>query len=211
MHTYYKAVQPDGTDFFTGAVQWAPPEGYGGEWIVRHPTATEIGTDAGSHLSVSATPTDCLGMEWPCRLFEVEAVGETQPDSSYENKVKGVAFRVVRELDAHRVFGPQGEYVAALIERVGRLTDAETDQLAAAAGAADWGAAVDAAWAAARIAARDAARDAAGDAAGDAAWDAAWGLLVRDLIATEDYDTLTRAWREVIGPIHPDDPDLRQP
>lgn len=195
MLSYYKCVRLDGTDFFTGAVQWAPPEGYEGEWIVRHPTATEIGTDAGSYLSVSTTPTDCLGMEWPCRLFEVEAVGETQP-GRYENKVKGVAFRVVRELDAHRVFGPQGEYVAALIERVGRLTDAETDQLAAAA------------WAAARIAARDAARDAAGDAAGDAAWDAAWGLLVRDLLSPRRYDTLTRPWASVIGKVHPDDADI---
>ena len=26
--------------------------------------------------------------------------------------------------------------------------------------------------------------------------------------AAEDYDTLTRAWRTAIGPIHPDDPDI---
>ena len=34
-------------------------------------------------------------------------------------------------------------------------------------------------------------------------------LVVRDLITTDQYDTLTRTWREVIGPIHPDDPDMR--
>ena len=72
-------------------------------------------------------------------------------------------------------------------------------------------AALDAAWDAAWDAALDAAWDAAWDAALDAAWGAAWGLVVRDAITTEDYDILTRAWRTVIGPIHPDDPDLRQP
>ena len=70
---------------------------------------------------------------------------------------------------------------------------------------------------------------AAGDAARDAAWDAAWGaagddasdvavntattLAVRDLIGQHGltqghYDALTRPWRQVIGPLHPDDPDL---
>ena len=48
-----------------------------------------------------------------------------------------------------------------------------------------------------------------GDAAGDAAWDAAWALLVRDLISPRQYDTLTRTWRTVIGPVHPDDADIR--
>ena len=47
-----------------------------------------------------------------------------------------------------------------------------------------------------------------------AAW-GAQGLLVRDLIGTangptqEQYDLLTRAWREVVGPLHEDDVDLR--
>ena len=67
----------------------------------------------------------------------------------------------------------------------------------------------DAAWDAA---AADAAWDAAGDAA-DAAQVAARALVVRDLIGQhgytqDDYDTLTRPWRQVIGPIHSDDPDL---
>jgi len=73
--------------------------------------------------------------------------------------------------------------------------------------------------AAARAAARDAARDAAWDAARAAAWDAAraaaGALVVRGLIkpgASWDrsaYDALTKPWRTVIGPIHPDDEDLR--
>ena len=52
-------------------------------------------------------------------------------------------------------------------------------------------------------------REPAGDAASVAAWDVAWNaaraLVVRDLLEQEHYDTLTRPWREMIGPIHPDD------
>ena len=137
------------------------------------------------------------------------------------------------ELPAREVFGPQGTHVVALIERMRRLTLDEARGLASARDAA-WGAARDvawdvawddnawsAAWGAAWDAARGAARDddALDDALG-AAWDAARGaardnardavlaLVVRDLITTDHYDTLTRAWRTTIGPIHPDDPEL---
>ena len=63
--TYYKAVRPDGTDFYSGKVLWDRV----GE-IVEHPNP---GTDhARGYLSVSVSPADCTGMRWPCRLFEVE-------------------------------------------------------------------------------------------------------------------------------------------
>ena len=81
------------------------------------------------------------------------------------------------------VFGPQGEQVVALLERARRLTPDEASAL-------------------------DAAEDDALDDGLDAAWDAVAALFVRDLISTEDYDTLTRAWRTTIGPIHPDAPEL---
>ena len=176
--TYFKAVRPDGTDFHTGTVQWAPPEGHEGEWIVRHPAATEIGDDASGYLSVATVATDCTAMSWPCRLLTVEAIGDvTIPSpSDLPSKRAGVAFRVTGELPAHEALGPQGEAAAALIDRARRLTADELDSLAAAR---------------------------------DAAWDAARALVVRDLITTDQYDTLTRTWREVIGPIHPDDPDMR--
>jgi hypothetical protein len=145
------------------------------------------------------------------------------------------AGRVVAELPATDALGPQGVHVAALIERCGSLTademsrdaawdaarDAAWDAAWAAARDATWAAAWDAtrdaAWAAARdatwdatwAAARDATRDAAWAAARDATWDAAWdatrALLVRDVLAPEHYDTLTRPWRLVVGPCHPDD------
>ena len=88
------------------------------------------------------------------------------------------------ELPAPEVFGPQGAHVVALLERARRLTPDEASAL---------GAALDAALGAAR------------GAAWGAACGAACGLVVRDVITTEDYDILTRAWRTVIGPIHPED------
>jgi hypothetical protein len=77
-------------------------------------------------------------------------------------------------------------------------------------------AALDAALDAARDTARNAAWNAARDAARNAAWNAAWNaardaaaaLVVRDLITTDEYDTLTRPWRQVIGRIHPDDAEV---
>ena len=116
------------------------------------------------------------------------------------------------KLPAPEVFGPQCVHVVALIERARRLTPGEVSALEDAWDpmlVAAWDAARDAAWVAARDAALDAALDAAEDAAWDAARDAAGVLVVRDLISTEVYDTLTRPWREAIGPIHPDDLDIQ--
>lgn len=90
-------------------------------------------------------------------------------------------------------FGPQWEAVVALVRRAAVLTEGEAERLRVT-----WDAARGAAWGAAR------------DAARDAAWDAAWALAVRDLIdqhgfTQEHYNTLTRPWASVIGPVHPDD------
>lgn len=210
MTTYFKAVRPDGTDWRTGKVQWAPPPGHVGEWIVQHPTAAKIGFGGRRYLSVSTVVTDCTGMGWPCRLLTVEAAGDvtTPLPITLPNKRAGVTFRVTGELPAHEALGPQGVHVAALIERERHLTPDEASALHATWDAAR-GAVWDAAFTAARKAAWDAARGGAWDAASHTAWDVARGLVVRDLITTSRYDALTRPWRTVIGPIHPDDPDLR--
>ena len=113
---------------------------------------------------------------------------------------------------------PQAAQIDALIGRAGRLTLVECDRLVAIGAAAR-----EAAREAARGAARDAARFGAGVAAWDAAQVAVWfaarvaagALVVRDLIDEATpwnqaaYDLLTGPWRTVIGPIHPDDADLR--
>lgn len=201
--SFWKATRPDGTDFYSGTIHYIQGE------IVHHPLPDLFG-GAGRYLSIADTPTQCYGMRWPCRLFEVEPVGEHRRADDMPHKVACVAVCVIREVDATIALGPQGSEVAALIERASQLTGEEIRSLDA-----EWDAARGAAWDAARDAAWDAARDGARDAASDAVWDAARALFVRDLISDDGftqnhYDILTRPWRTVIGPIHPDDIDLRE-
>ena len=120
-------------------------------------------------------------------------------------------------------FGPQWQPIVVLVRRAAILTSAEAKALDAARTAA-LDAALDAARDAARAATRaatraawDAARAAAWAAAGAAAWAAAChaagaaarALVVRDQVGDTftqaHYDTLTRPWATVIGPVHPDD------
>ena len=188
MTTYWKAVRPDGTDFFSGKVRWLPPAGEPlpeGGLIVRHPTATtpSFGDYAADYLSVSTEPANCTGTQWPCRLALVEAVDTAvwTPDATaLPNKRAAVAWLVTAEVDAWQALGPQGREVVAIIDRVRMLTTDELRQLDAA-----W----DAAWDAARGAARAAARD------------AALATLVRDLITPKQHDLLMAPWRTVIGDI----------
>lgn len=233
MTTYYKAVRPDGTDFRTGTIDYAAALASGG--TVKHPHPGDPLTGgAEGYLSAATVATDCTGMLWPCRLFEVEPVGVQWVPDAYglPHKVACHALKVVRELPAHEALGPQGEHVVELIERVDALTLADARRvysvraaastigyvaaMAAAIHAATH-AAGRAAESAAINAALNAARRAAKGAARDAAWEVARALAVRDLIGQygftrEHYDTLTGPWRQVIGPIHPDDepigPDL---
>jgi hypothetical protein len=203
----YKAVRPNGRDFRTNTVQWAPEKGKARKGrLVKHPTAVSVGADASRYLSVSADPTDLPGSSWPMRLLVVEPEGEaiTPEPGSMPNKRAAVAFRVLEEVDPSERFGPQGPEVANVIHRAQLLTPAETHDLYAA-------------W--------DAARDAARGAARGAAWDAAWyaargaaravagAVAIRDLVGKHGftqshYDTLTGPWRRVVGPVHPDDKPL---
>jgi hypothetical protein len=195
---YYKATRPDGMDFATGTVDYAEALETGE--VLEHDEKM-VRDKAATYFSVSVEPADCTGVRWPCRLFRVEPVGRVLKSDGLPNKRCCSRLRVVEELPAHLALGPNGEAVAALIERAGRLTWDEVERLVAAGVAARgaagvavwgaaWGAARDAARGAAWAAARDAARGAAGDAAGaardgargaawdaarDAAWDAARG------------------------------------
>jgi hypothetical protein len=207
MEQYYKAVRPDGTSFYDQRTGWEIGK------ITRHPSADldNHDGDPDRYLSVSVSPTDCTGFRWPARLFRVAPVRGHKvitPDVfGLPNKRASDAWEPVEELPAHRLFGPQGVQVAALIDRSRSLTTSEIDAFVAARDAAR-DAAWDVAWDAARDAARDAAWDAARDAAWDVAWDAAGALTVRDLISTWHYDTLTRPWRQVVGRIHPEDAEV---
>ena len=233
MTTYYKSVRLNGTDFYTGETQWAPPEGHEAPWIVYHPAGLQEvpSTRARDFLSVATVPTACSGMAWPCRLLEVRPVEghpvATPGEEYFPNRVVATAWEVTAELDPRLALGPQADQLLDLFDTAERLTGDQFWDLAAAwnatrdaDGNAAWRAAVDAAWGAARRAARSAAMAAAGYAAWDAAWRAAWdadgnaawdaaeALVVRDCLPQEHYETLTRPWASVIGKVHPDDEDL---
>ena len=197
--TYYKAVRPDGTDFYSGLVAWDRV----GE-IVEHPDPGSPGEDdARGYLSVAVSPSDCTGMKWPCRLLVVEPVEGFpvwEPTPILPSKRAAHAWRVVRELPAYEALGPNGAEVVVFLGLLPTLTSAQCRAARGAARYAARGAARYAAMDAARYAARDAARyaamDAAVDAAMDAAVDAAWALVVRDLITTEQFDILTAPMRD---------------
>jgi hypothetical protein len=218
---YYKATRIDGTDFYSGTINYATALETGKRIRVRTPARSKYVCCTGDVLHAGLTATDVwAGTSWPLRLFEVMG----KPVAQEGRKVGLRSLAVVREVPAHLAFGPHGEHVAALIARAYTTGADEAKELAAARDAAR-----DAARGAARAAARDAARDAArgaawdaaggaaGDAAWEAAWDAAWGaawgaagaLIIRDLIGDQftqaHYDLLTGPWRRAIGPVHPDD------
>ena len=204
MTTCFKATRPDGTDFYTGKIDYAAALASGE--VITHPARTLHPGDASTYLSVSIAAADCTGFQWPCRLFRVEPVGDAVPDDHYPNKRCVKALRVVEELPAWQALGPDGEAVVALIERARTLTIKEARRMDAARPAA-WYAAWYAAGAAARYAAGAAARpaalaaawDAAWDAARDAAGDAAGALVVRDLISHEHFETLVAPWVAGVG------------
>ncbi|MGH9187594.1 MAG: hypothetical protein ACRD0U_17555, partial [Acidimicrobiales bacterium] len=167
MTVYYKATRPNGTDFWTGTVRYEPGE------TTRHPTSRRRHAgDASTYLSVSTVPTDCTGMAWPCRLFEVTGIGRSYRYTLYPNKRGFLAMHVERELPAHQVFGPQGEHVSQLLATCASLDEANCDRLGAAWVAARYPprvAAWDGAWTVARTVARSAAWDGARTAARDTA------------------------------------------
>lgn len=180
----YKATRSNGRDFRTGTIDYAAAL-VSGE-VVRHPVARKVRDLASTYLSVSVSPTDCTGFSWPCRLFRVEPVGRVMASLSASPSKRAVsALRVVEELPAWQVFGPQGRQVAAVIERAMALTQDEARRLAAAR---------DAAWAAAGAAAGAA----VWAAAGAAARAAAGAHVVRDLIPATQFVLLAGPWLGVI-------------
>ncbi|AOT24626.1 hypothetical protein G4_37 [Propionibacterium phage G4] len=208
---FFKAARPDGTDFHSGTVRWLPADGAPipeGGWIVEHPHPGQVGSwDAAGYLSAASVETDCTGFLWPARLLLVEPAATmwTPCPDSFPHERDSIRWRVVKELPAWRLFGPQGGQVASLIEQTAHLTSTQIEDMTAARGTA-WGART-AAWGAAWVAAQDAARGAAldaawyaaQDAARDAALDALLGWLVKDLISVEDFRTLTGPWEQVMG------------
>lgn len=209
--TFYKSIRPDGKDFWTKTIDYASAlGGFVAVPAVDHP---KCGTS--DVLHAAATPIDALtGGYWPFRLFEVEGEPVAQSGLHYGF----FKLSVIREVENHLALGPQGKEVIALIERAQTLTQDELKEMDAV-----WTTlshtAWDYAWA---VSDRDFASDTVGCAVTnikhDAPWDARYvsvidaglALIVRDLIGKgeftqEHYDTLSRPWRTVVGPLHPDD------
>jgi hypothetical protein len=223
MTVYFKATRPDGTDFYSGTVQYAVgkrvrPRDTASKAPWFWPKGSRILCGPG-YLHAADVPAETLiGGEWPCRLFEVTGKPDVGFDTDHPHKGGFKQLSVVREIDSHLALGPNGREVAALIDRARRLTPEENEALAAAWDAARHAAryaAWDAAWNAARVAAWNAAKVAAWAAARNVAWHAArsatekaaWvaarnaasALVVRDLITLEQFDVLYGPWRDVIG------------
>jgi hypothetical protein len=179
---FYKATRPDRTDFRTGTVLYEV--GSQLPFISKKAgVPRECCTSTVYHAS--DTPSETLiGGSWPARLFEVTG----KPLAQEGHKFGFATLHVVREIEAWRVFGPNGQAVVALIGRASRLSATQL---------ADLGAARDGAW----YAAWYAARGAVGHAARHAAGDAAGALVVRDLITEEQFETLTASWVSVVGPL----------
>jgi hypothetical protein len=218
MTTFYKATRPNGTSFYDSETKWQVGR------IVRHPAPDlSLGLCSAGVLHISDAPGETLiGGSWPCHLFEVEPRSQPLLHSGTDSHKYGCTeVKVVRELPAWQALGPNGEAVAALIERCKTLTYGEAKQLRAAwdsAGYAAWDsagyaagyAARGAAWSAARSAAWDAAWDTAWDAARfaaksaawyaawDATWSATWALMVKDLITPEQFDLIHGPWASVM-------------
>ena len=175
--TYYKATRTDATSFYDQTTKWRVGR------IVRHPNPDPSkGLCSSGLLHISDAPGETLiGGRWPCRLFEVEPRSELVGPK--DHKWGATAVKVLRELPAWQSLGPNGEAVAAHIERCRTITPEQAQRLGAA---------------------RDAARDAAWYAASDAAWYAASGaaraLVARDLITPEQFDTLYGPWASVMTP-----------
>jgi hypothetical protein len=149
--SYYKATRPDATSFYDGKTKWRVGR------VVRHSAPDlSLGLCSVGVLHFSDVSGEVLmGGSWPCRLFEVEPRGPVIGPE--DHKYGTTALEVVAEFPAWQALGPNGEEVAALIDRARMLTKEEIKRLYAA-----------------RYAVTDVARDVARDAARYAAWAAAW-------------------------------------
>ena len=214
---FFKAVRPDGMDFWTGTINYAPA--LGGDPITLPPVDNPYCcTGAVLHASTVATET-LVGDAWPCRLFLVE--GEPVAE---DGLTRGFfSLRVVEEIDPYLALGPNGAQVARMIEQSRTLKEDQASALRTTSVKRldDWVEARDAARAAALEAALAAAAGAAGGTAWATTWYAEWGsersagrntaagaagdaargAIVRGLISEEHYQVLAGRWESVMGPI----------
>jgi hypothetical protein len=220
--TLYKAVdKKDGRDFYSHSIDYVSK--IGESTPVNHPQPVRDSEDARYYISVSVKAGDCTGFRWPATLLEVTSVGKTWTPhpGGMPNKRAAVGVRVVRELPAHLLFGPQGEVLVGMIEAFDKMTPAKhralygtrpagwyTMYLAVAVG----GRAARAGLRAARSALSGRLVGGWDGDDGRTAYGAALAVLLRHTrgkkggITQAEYDTLTAPWVQVTGQkAHPED------
>ena len=207
--TLWKTTRVDGKDFFSHSVNYGTAVG-GAAVMVASPGGVMPGP---GWLHYSPHISDCVGMRWPCRLFEVTTSGATIDNGRFYG---AAGLQVVAERSSLLTLGPQSSNMNALITALLALNSTQVQALDdATGGSADhagaWVAAWKAGWDNHRNAVMDAVCDVGQAKAGTAGVRVLAGLLVRDLIDERDYNLLTEPWRDVFGPIHPLDPDWGTP
>lgn len=220
---YYKMTNLDGTDFWTGRINYALA--LETDTIIRHPTSAVINTSNDStYLSVATSPGDTFGNGVTFgRVFRIEPVGEVKrlPWHERENpNWRGVlAMRVVEEIPMAKAYGPNGEL---LLEFAGVVRRAPEEFFWALAKnyapplpegigwqirEVTYHSGVFAAALASRIYIGGAAMHHAPKGMTDdlkasaiqAFLDTAWGIITRGLIAPRYTTVCTRTWRKTFG------------
>lgn len=124
MPTYYKAVDLNYKDFFSGTVDYSV-----GNTVVHPSPGKKNGKEASGYLSVTTDPRAAVGARWPLRLLEVEAEVVWAPHfqghgkDDLDKKRATHKLTVLRELDAHEVFGVRGPLVQEIIEQMTELIE----------------------------------------------------------------------------------------
>ena len=217
--THFKATRPDGTDFYSGTINYAAA--LGSDRLVQHPRPGQIEIkNAATYISVATAATDCTSFTWPARLFSVEpeSMSWTPDKLGMPNKRATHAIRILAELPAWQLFGPRGEGCVSILDRFLTATYDEKFALNAARDS-DWWDAWDRLMAVAGggragRAGLDAAQGALyvrlyGWGGDGAAYGAALAVLYSGFpelaLSDKDYAALTAPWRKVIGKAHPND------
>ena len=214
---YFKATRIDGRDFHSGTLLYEV-----GRTVRPHKTDLLPRICGPGYLHASDVTGEVLiGGSWPCRLFEVTGKPHAGFNSEHKHKGGFRQLKVEREIDPYLALGPNGRYVAGIIERSRKLTTDDFDKLYAS-WAASWAASRAASWAASRDASWAASWDASWAASRDASWAASWAasraaswaasrdasraasraavaLQSSDLITPDQFKILYEVWGNVFG------------
>jgi hypothetical protein len=120
--TYYKWLTPDMTSHRDRRFRWTPEQVHMAEAF----DGINIGAQ-GLGLHLLKDPVDALRFgHWPGRLFEAEPAGTQMVED--EEKVRCDSVRLLQEVEATRVFGPNGERLLTFLEWLKNVPWLEGDE-----------------------------------------------------------------------------------